>query len=169
LVRCPACWAALFRARSRGLVCRAASCSPSRMAWTVRMRLWPSGPRQPWTYWLTPDILSAEEGRCLVDLGRSRSSQVSLARVIHRSAGTGRDRVLYGAALVQAHLAAGDLDQACEELRRTAGLLGGVSSQRCRVILRDIVDNLSCRRLPWRQRELVVAASHMLITDGKAP
>ena len=29
-----------------------------------------SAPRQPWAYWLTPEILGAERGRSLVDLGR---------------------------------------------------------------------------------------------------
>jgi tetratricopeptide (TPR) repeat protein len=119
-------------------------------------------PRRPWSYWLTDDIMAAEQGRCFVDLGRSRPAQIVLARTVHRNGDAGRDRVLYGAALAQAHLAAGELDQACDELHRTTALLATTSSHRCRSLLQGIVDDLGSCRLPARHQDLVATAAHTL-------
>jgi hypothetical protein len=117
-------------------------------------------PGPPWAYWLTPEILSAEEGRSLVDLDQPRAARVRLARVLTGQTVTGRDRVLYGAALAQAHAAAGDLDQACDELHQTAMRLPTTSSQRCRDLVQGVAADLSSRRLPAKYRDLVVAARH---------
>jgi hypothetical protein len=118
------------------------------------------GPGQPWAYWLTPEILGAEQGRSLVDLGRPHPAQSKLARVMTRQAISGRDRVLYGAALAQAHVAAGDLGQACDELHRAALRLSTTSSQRCRDLVQGVATDLASHRLPARYRDLVAAARH---------
>jgi hypothetical protein len=121
-------------------------------------------PGPPWAYWLTPEILSAEEGRSLVDLDQPRAAQARLARVLTRKTVTGRDRVLYGAALAQAHAAAGDLDQACDELHQSALRLPTTSSQRCRDLVQGVAADLSSRRLPARYRDLVVEARNASMT-----
>jgi hypothetical protein len=97
-------------------------------------------------------------------LDQPRAAQARLARVLTRKTVTGRDRVLYGAALAQAHAAAGDLDQACDELHQSALRLPTTSSQRCRDLVQGVAADLSSRRLPAKYRDLVVEARNASMT-----
>jgi hypothetical protein len=123
----------------------------------------PETDTQPrWSYWLTEDILCAEEGRCWVDLSTPRKAQVHLSRSLLNSGNTGRDRVLYGAVLAQAHLDAGELDQACVELKETMDFLPGTSSRRCLDLLATLTQSLNRVQLPQRHRTFIKTVDTIL-------
>lgn len=113
------------------------------------------GDRPGWSYWITEEILAAEEGRAWIDLATPARARSSLTRTVVSPTTTGRDRVLYGAALAQAHLADGEIDQACAELQDTAPFLPGTTSRRCRDLLGDVTRDLARHRLTAPHRRAV--------------
>ncbi len=130
-------------------------------------QLWSQdGASQPaWAYWLTEDLLLAEEGRGWIDLGDLRRARPSLTCIVAAPGTNGRDRVLYGASLAEAHLGDGAVDQACAEVEDTLPYLAGTSSRRCRDLLTNVTRDLSVTPLPARHRQVVDAARTALATE----
>jgi hypothetical protein len=111
--------------------------------------------RPPWSYWLTDDVLLGEEGRGWVDLGAPDRGRTALTCTVVSGDTSGRDRVLYGAALAEADLADGAVDQACSEVEEVLPFLTATSSHRCREVLLRVARGLSSSRLAHDQRRVV--------------
>lgn len=128
-----------------------------------------NAPAQPvWSYWLTEDILNAEEGRGWIDLACTERARPGLTRAVLAPGAAGRDRVLYGAALAVANLADGEVDQACAQLQDAVTQLPSTSSRRCNDMLRVLTRDLLASRLTARHREVAEAAGLALTGSPEA-
>lgn len=152
----PHAGAAVFwirRARASAAAGDATDCQRSLEEARIRVDAPRTDDDPTWSYWLTGTLLDAEEGRCWVDLDVPVRARRHLNRLVLAPSVSARDRVLYGAALAQAHLGAGDVDQACAELDDSSAHLASTSSRRCRELIDSVRGDLSGHRLPHVQRQ----------------
>ncbi len=84
-----------------------------------------------WVYWLSPDEITVMAGRCYVELGEPHRAIPRLADVLSRyDTRQARETALYTSWLADAHLLAGDLDEAAALAGRTLELSTSVGSSR---------------------------------------
>ncbi|WP_326829757.1 hypothetical protein OIE13_06950 [Streptosporangium sp. NBC_01810] len=87
----------------------------------------------PWIYWMTEGEIEMLAGSCALDLGHPRQALHSFeaARAAEYSAdGYVRDNALYLTRAAGAHLALGEIDEACAAGRQAFEQSGGVDSTR---------------------------------------
>lgn len=131
----------------------------------ARNYLHSSAERPAWSYWITDELLDAEEGRGWADLRAPARARPLLTRLITNPRAGGRDRVLYGAALTEANLRDGAVDQACAELEDTLVHLPATSSHRCRNLLNSVVGEIATGSLSSHHRQIVDAARVALAAE----
>ena len=84
-----------------------------------------------WVYWLDPDEITVMAGRCYVELGHPDRAIPLLSGVLERyDERQARESALYTSWLAEAHLQAGDVDQAAHLAGRTLDLSSSTSSSR---------------------------------------
>jgi len=84
-----------------------------------------------WVYWLDEDEITVMAGRCYVELGLPERAIPRLTDVLSRyDTRQARETALYTSWLAEAHLLAGDLDEAAVLAGRTLELTGAVGSSR---------------------------------------
>jgi transcriptional regulator with XRE-family HTH domain len=87
----------------------------------------------PWAYWLTGDEVDVMAARCLTELRRPRPAIELLTPVVARYDAThARELALYLSWLAEAHVYAGEVDQAAAVAARVVELSAGVASARSR-------------------------------------
>jgi transcriptional regulator with XRE-family HTH domain len=118
-----------------------------------------------WVYWLTEDEVTVMAGRCFVELGLPATAipllTDALARYDERMT---REVALYTSWLAEAHLAAGEVDQAAVLATRTFVLTGRTSSTRTD----DRVRLLSRRLEPFAAVPLVRQFVEQVREEGGA-
>jgi transcriptional regulator with XRE-family HTH domain len=84
-----------------------------------------------WTYWLTPEEVDVMAGRCYVELRLPHRARPLLERALPSYGGDRpREAALYTSWLAEAHLQAGDVDQAADLARRVLDLAALTASVR---------------------------------------
>jgi ATP/maltotriose-dependent transcriptional regulator MalT len=84
-----------------------------------------------WVYWLDSDETTVMAGRCYVELGQPDRAIPLLSGVLERyDERQARESALYTSWLTEAHLQAGDIDQAADLAGRTLDLSSSTSSSR---------------------------------------
>jgi hypothetical protein len=96
----------------------------------------------PWMRYFNESELSAEFGHCMRDLGRAGDAVRHTTASLDLNAGFVRSDFFVTLVLADAHLAAGDLEQACTVTLRA--LAGGnqIRSARCVGYLREFISHL---------------------------
>ena len=125
----------------------------------ARTSLAAAAERPTWSYWIDETLIAAEEGRCWIDLRRPDRARPRLSAMVARADIGARDRVLYGAALAQAHLDDRQIDQACTQLDDTVSHLPAVPSRRCLELVASICNRLTSSRLTVDQQQTVTQAA----------
>jgi hypothetical protein len=96
----------------------------------------------PWFQYFNESELSAELGHCMRDLGRAGDAVQHAGNALARTGQFARSDFFVSLVLADAHLAAGDIDHACDVVLRA--LTGGeqIRSARCVSYLREFIAHL---------------------------
>jgi hypothetical protein len=100
----------------------------------------------PWSYWVTPAVLTADAGRAWLDLGHADRAEEHLVHGLELFGDAQpRNRMLHHASLSEARLARGDVEGAASSAHAAMDLLSQTNSIRGRSRLRSLARTFADR------------------------